>query len=200
MLTDTTNFDLELTILNDKLQKLKANNYFLRKKLKNFIKEYNNEIHNQQYFNDSLFEEVLLIRDDVNANLNDMKKLERSIYYEKRNIANLEQDTRINLNVIVIFLVLVYLLTALFLLLNRRRFNRYCTHLNEKVKKYNIQIESQSNALKDYLLKMFDKNEKSFKELNEQLKNDLNKKIIDHKSHTDSRFREISNQIDDKFS
>lgn len=189
----------EINELGKKLEKLQSGNYALYKNFNNFIKEYNNEVHSQQYINDSLFEQVLLLRNDINSNIKEIKKVERSTYYI-RNV-NVNQDKKNNSRFIfiIVLLFLIYLLTALFLILNKRKFKKHIKQSNDEIKQQYAAVDKKLDELNKQLHAKIEENKKSLNKSDEQIITELTKKINEHKEHIDGVVRNISNQIEDKF-
>lgn len=189
----------EINLISKNLRKLQSGNYRLNKNFNSFIKEYNNEIHSQQYINDSLFEEVLLLKNDINANIKELKKFERSLYYIRNVNANQDEKNNSRFIITIILLILIYLLTALFLFINRKKFNRHIKQSNDEIKQQYEVVNKKLDELKKQLNNKIEENQKLLNESDEQISKELNKKINDHKEHIDGVIRNISNQIEDKF-
>ena len=189
----------ELGNLDNEITKLKNKNYQLSNSFKQLRKAYSSEIHEQQYKNDSLFEAILLLHNDINDINKELNKIERNIVFLRKTDLENQSTSNNNFVLILIFLSIIFIISIVFSIFNRRKFTNYVVKHKKEINKSNSKIgENILNIQLEFTQKLED-NIKSLTELNEGNKKDLIKKINDQRDAIESKLREINSQLEDKF-
>ncbi|NOZ45405.1 MAG: hypothetical protein GXO79_01335 [Chlorobi bacterium] len=195
---DSISFEQQIKELNIKYKKINSNNHFLKNEYFILLKNLNAEIHNQQYKNDSLFGEIQSLKDEINLNVKKINKTEKYTEYIRKNDVIQQQKVQTNFILLLIFLILIYLLTALFLFLLHRKFNGCLTDLENKLDKLKSTTQKEVDTVKDEYTNKLKEEVQLLKELNNSIKEEILNKFNDHRASTDGKLRDIHNQIDNK--
>ena len=189
----------ELGNLDNEITKLKNRNYQLSNSINQYKKEFNSEIHAQQYKNDSLFETILLLHNDINDINKELNKIERNIAFLRKTDLENQSTSNNNFVLIVILLSVIFIISIAFIILNRRKFTNYVVNHEKKTDKSISMIGENILTVQLEFVKKLEDSIKSLTELNEGNKKDLIKKINDQRDAIESKLREINNQLEDKF-
>jgi len=180
----------------NKLQKKTNKLYY---DLNKHIKEHNSEVHSQQYKNDSIFEELEIVRSDL-INLNrEINKIDRNINVLREIDREQNNDSMLNFSILYVLLAILYLIGIAALILGRRKLLLQNKSLKKEVDLISGKTEESLLALKGDLLVKLETEVEKLSKTEEKDKKEIRKKLTEARESIESRLREINNQLDDKF-